>query len=316
MTPTPSPATHITPPPVPLRRRPIFTPYVFGWIMAGTLATGYFAILATAPDLLEDLTPGGVHITEPQDNHGQRASARLASDMRALRESIAQVQLDLSKVKTDVAAHGERERALTAQLVTLEKKLSATGAARAIETVAPRLQTEPPSATAAPAEGGAAHQPIETLAPAPAASGAAPKQEAAGSPQQPKLINADTASATAPLETGSVTTAARPAAKAASDVISFGPAIVKPAVKPIGVQISSGPSVDNLRLSWSLLADRHADTLKNLQARYVESGDPAAPNFDLIAGPIKSKSEAARVCKALAAKNIPCKVGDFAGDAL
>ena len=65
-----------------------------------------------------------------------------------------------------------------------------------------------------------------------------------------------------------------------------------------------------------MLADRHADALKNLQARYVETGDPAAPNFDLIAGPIKSKSEAARVCKALAAKNIPCKVGDFAGDAL
>lgn len=315
MTPTQSPAPHTAPPPIPLRRRPIFTPYVFGWIMAGTLATGYFAILLTAPDLLEDLAPAGMQMTEPQDNQGQRASARLSSDMRALRDGMAQVQLDLSKVKTDVATHGERERVLTAQLVALEKKLGAAEAARAIETATPREQPEPPAGAAVPSEAGAAHQPIETIAPAPATNGTAPQQEAAGSPQQPKLINADTASATAPLETGSVTTAARPAAKA-GDAISFGPAVVKVAAKPFGVQISSGTSVDSLKLSWSLLADRHADALKNLQARYVESGDPAAPSFDLIAGPIKSKADAARVCKSLAAKNIPCKVGDFVGDAL
>ncbi len=314
MTPTPNPAPLAAPPPIPLRRRPIFTPYVFGWIMAGTLAAGYFAILLTAPDLLEDLTPGGVYITEPQDNQGQRAAARLASDVRALRDGIAQVQFELAKVKTDVANQGVRERALTAQLVALEKKLGATEAARAIDTATPFEQANPPAEAETPGGAGNVHQPLETMAPADV--NAAPGQEAAGSPQQPKLINADTATATSALETGSVTTTARPAAKAASDAISFGPAIVKPAAKPIGVQISSGTSVDSLRLSWSLLADRHADALKNLQARYVERGDPAAPNFDLIAGPIKSKSEAARVCKALAAKNIPCKVGDFSGEAL
>ena len=315
MTPTPGPAPHPAAPPVPLRRRPIFTPYVFGWIMAGTLATGYFAILLTAPDLLEDLAPGGVHITEPQDSQGQRAAARLASDVRALRDSMAQVQFELSKVKTDVASHGERERALTAQLAALESKLELAQSARTIETATPQRQPQQPASPGAPVDLGTMPQAIDSVSP-PSAIEAAPSQEASGSPQQPKLINADTISAPAALETGSVTTVARPAVKAAGDAISFGPAIVKPAAKPIGVQISSGTSVDSLRLSWSLLADRHAGALKNLQARYVESGDPAAPNFDLIAGPIKSKTEAARVCKALAAKNIPCKVGDFAGDAL
>lgn len=309
MTPATNPAPYSPPPPIPLRRRPIFTPYVFGWIMAGTVATGYFAILLTAPDLLEDLAPGGIYISEPQDNQGQRAAARLASDVRALRDSIAQVQLDLSKVKTDVANQGDRERTLTAQLGALETKLSAAESARAIETATPRDPSRPPAGASAP------HDAIETIAPPPAADKAAPQQEASGSPQQPKLINADTLVTSVPLETGSVTTAAKAVAKS-GDAISFGPAIVRPAAKPIGVQISSGSSIDSLKLSWSLLADRHADALKNLQARYVETGDPAAPNFDLIAGPIKSKSEAARVCKALAAKNIPCKVGDFAGDAL
>ncbi len=315
MTPTPSPAPHIAPPPIPLRRRPIFTPYVFGWILAGTLSAGYFAILATAPELLDDLSPGSVYMTEPQDNQGQRAAARLASDVRAIRESVAQVQFELSKVKTDVLTHGERERALTAQLAALESKLEMAQSARTIETATPQRQPQPPANPAAPAELETMPQAIDTVAP-PAATEAAPKQEASGSPQQPKLINADTATTIRALETGSVTTTARSAAKTTSGVISFGPAIVKPAAKPIGVQISSGASIDSLRLSWSVLADRHGDALKNLQARYVESGNSEAPNFDLIAGPIKSKTEAARVCKALAAKNIPCKVGDFAGDAL
>jgi hypothetical protein len=69
-------------------------------------------------------------------------------------------------------------------------------------------------------------------------------------------------------------------------------------------------------LSWSLLADRHGEALKNLEARYVAHGDVANPTYDLIAGPIKSKAEAQRVCKALAAKGVPCKIGDFLGEAL
>ncbi|MGL4396404.1 MAG: SPOR domain-containing protein, partial [Hyphomicrobium sp.] len=101
-----------------------------------------------------------------------------------------------------------------------------------------------------------------------------------------------------------------------ADALDFGPAVVTEAPRPVGVQLSSGASVDSLRLSWSLLAERHGDTLQNMQARYVTNGDEVNPNYDLIAGPIKSKAEAARVCKALAAKNIPCKVSAFSGDAL
>lgn len=71
-----------------------------------------------------------------------------------------------------------------------------------------------------------------------------------------------------------------------------------------------------MRLSWSLLADRHGDALKNLQARYVARGDVESPTYDLIAGPIKSKADATRVCKALAAKGVPCRIGDFLGEAL
>jgi hypothetical protein len=134
----------------------------------------------------------------------------------------------------------------------------------------------------------------------------------------------------AALETGSVATVAKPAAKAAAkaatkqeqatktaaDAVDFSKVVVTPEAKPVGVQISSGASVDSLRLSWSLLSDRHSDALRNLEPRFVARGDEAAPTFDLIAGPIKSRSDAQKVCKALAAKKVPCKVGDFLGEAL
>ena len=53
-----------------------------------------------------------------------------------------------------------------------------------------------------------------------------------------------------------------------------------------------------------------------MQPRVTASGNAANPNFDLIAGPVKSRAEATKLCKALAAQNVPCKVGTYAGDTL
>ena len=103
-----------------------------------------------------------------------------------------------------------------------------------------------------------------------------------------------------------------------AELVTFGPAVVKPTPDPVGLKISNSPSLDALRLSWNLLADRHSAQLRNLEARYLiraPEGDKDA-SFDLIAGPIKTQAEAKRLCKALAAKNIPCQVGTFGGNQL
>jgi hypothetical protein len=92
---------------------------------------------------------------------------------------------------------------------------------------------------------------------------------------------------------------------------------VTPAAKPVGVQIASGASIDSLRLSWSLLSETHADKLKTLEPRYSLSVDNGAVIYNLMAGPVKSEAEAKKMCKALAAKAVPCKiVGEFGGAAL
>ena len=295
---------------VPFRQRaiftkPIFNRYTVGWSMLGVLSVGYIAILALSPDLLDDLTPANG--ANPQSNQDQRAAARLKSEVGTLHESVSQIQFDLAKIKTDSQGYAERQNALASQVGGLEQKLSSL-AHNKVDALAPAT---PNGASGTQAAVDSVSVP-DAVAPPAATPPAAPNVQ--GSTQQPAVINAGT-----PVTTGTLPVAAKPQPQittAATDAINLGPAIVKPAPKPMGIKISSGASVDALRLSWSLLAERHGDTLKNLQARYTTGGDAENPNYDLIAGPLKSTAEAKKVCKALAAKNVPCQVGAFAGASL
>lgn len=290
--------------------RPIFNRYTLGWSVLGTLSVAYIGILVFAPDWLDDLTPAAT--ANPQSNQGQRAAARLASNVGNLRESVSQIQLELSKVKTDQEGFAERQNTFATQVTGLEQKL-ATLAQNKIEAVAPA------AANSAPSNQAAVDAPT-SLSPEPTPAAAAPAAEPATTPavqgnaQQPKLINANKSVTTGTLAAGD--TPKGQVTTAAASAIDFGPAVVKPAPKPMGIKISSGASIDALRLSWSLLAERHGDTLKNLQPRYTAGGDAQNPSFELIAGPLKSTADAKKACKALAAKNVPCQVGAFAGETL
>ena len=312
------------------RKAPIFTPYVVVWSMFGMMSLGVLMVLGLAPEWLEDLKPAAA-FSQPQSNQGQRASARLAADITALKQSVAQIQLELSQVKTNVASQSEQQKSVTAQLTSLETRIAAGPAAAASETTAavaapaaplvlqatlgtgpaPQDQTVTPAAQVTTPAAEPAAAPV-TLVPAPPSTPTVPP---AASARTPKVINADTTSIGNPLETGSVATAK--AAPASTEAISFGPAVVKPAPQPVGVKISSAATLESLRLDWSLLAEKHGDTLKALQARYVTAGDELNPSYDLVAGPVKSKAQATKVCKALAAKGVPCSiVGAFAGEPL
>jgi hypothetical protein len=111
--------------------------------------------------------------------------------------------------------------------------------------------------------------------------------------------------------------AALPAAAevTASEPIAFGPALVKSAPKPFGVQLGSGPSLESIRLSWSLLAEQHGDAIGRLQPHFTATGTPAAgQTFDLVAGPIKTVADAKKICKALAARGTDCKVTASLGE--
>ncbi len=331
--------------PLRLRKAPIFTPYVVMWSTMGALSLGLLAVLGLAPEWLADFRPAA-GIADPQSNQGQRAAARLAADMTAVKQGLAQVQLDLANVKTEMLTNAEQQKTVSAQLTALEGRIVPQSVAAASGTPAtPEQPIAAATADAAPAPAAtpqgqtirgyatgsaaadpnaAVARPTAQLAPAPTVvvTTLVPSQQPLTAAATPKIINANTTAVPAALETGSVASVAAASAlvtakpPAQAQAISFGPATVKPAPKPVGIKVSTGDSVDSLRLSWSLLSEKHGDALKSLQPRFVVSGDPQNPTYDLVAGPVKSKSEANRVCKALTAQGVPCTVGPFAGDSL
>lgn len=280
----------------PIRKAPLFTPYVVVWSMFGALSFGFLMVLGLAPEWLDDLRPAAT-FSDPQSNQGQRAAARMAADIGELKDSVAQVHLELSKIKTDVAMQGAQQKSVADQVTSLEARISGSLPAAALETSSPAAEAAKP---AAPADGntGPAKSPVKTL----------------------KVINANPAAGAA-LETGSVSGQAaqlKPAKPVVQDkqMAAFDTAITKTTPGPVGIKISTGASVDSLRLSWGLLADKHGDALGNLEPRYLAGGDKSNPTYDLVAGPLPSKADAAQVCKTLAQRGVACTVGGFNGEAL
>ena len=290
----------------PLRKAPLFTPYVVVWSVFGVLSLGFLTVLGLAPEWLDDLRPAA-SFSNPQNNHGQRAAARMAADISELKDNLAQVHLEMSKMKADVAMQGAQYKAVADQVTSLEARISGALPAAALEAGAPAaVEPAPPAApaeNAADANGGAAKSPVKTL----------------------KVINANPAAGAA-LETGSVggqnpaskaqaSKAAQPAVQD-KQIAAFDTAITKTVPAPVGIKISTGASVDSLRLSWGLLAEKHGDALGHLEPRYTTSGETANPTYDLVAGPLPSRADATRVCKTLADRGVACAVDGFRGEAL
>jgi hypothetical protein len=141
-----------------------------------------------------------------------------------------------------------------------------------------------------------AAQANEKVAAAPAQP-AAKKQTVA---KVPDVVTTAAAPPAKPIETGSIEQkkAAAPA---------------KPA--PVGVLLATGPSLDALRLSWTILNDRHAATVKSLQPRYVVSGKADERTYGLVAGPLETVADAKAVCKTMTDNGMPCEVSQFRGNA-
>jgi hypothetical protein len=128
----------------------------------------------------------------------------------------------------------------------------------------------------------------------PAKAAAAPAAKAAAAPVQK-------AAPVAGIETGSIEE--KKAAAAAP---------VKPA--QVGVLLATGPSVDALRLSWSILNDRASDTVRTLHPRYVVSGKDSERTYGLVAGPLETIADARAVCKVMTERGMACEVSQFRGN--
>jgi len=225
--------------------------------------------------------------------------------VHTLRETIDLFRNELIELRAQVSGQTDAARDLATRMAALEA---------ADQADPQRIAAKDANAKTAAAQAKGAKTKAE-----PAQTAAATPAQKAAEKEAAKKAAANKA---APgLETGSV---AQPAAGA----ITFGPPTVTttiavppsqtaPPAKPlIGVQIATGPSVDSLRLSWTLLNERHGDTLRALEPRYTTDASGAEQTYDLVVGPVASVDEARRLCQELALKATPCSVGRFTGDAL
>ena len=227
-------------------------------------------------------------------------------------ETLERLANDIADLKHATAAIDTRERATTSRVAAAEQRLdglaqvasnappAGTGSSWPAQTsvqdqrATNRLNLA--AAGPAPTPGLAAQQAAPALKapdPAPAAKvavAAKPKPAVAAA-----LVPATIAPATNPVRTGSVTTAPATAL-------------------PQGVLIASGPSLESVRLSWSVLNQKHGAVLGSLEPRVVPAGDGSA--FNLIAGPFASDADAQAVCASLKAQGVGCKAAVFTGAAL
>jgi hypothetical protein len=135
----------------------------------------------------------------------------------------------------------------------------------------------------------------DKVAAAPAQPAAAKKQVVAKAPEAPAAAKPAT-----PIETGS---------------IEHKKAATPPKPAPVGVLLATGPSLDALRLSWTILNDRQSTTVKSLQPRYVVSGKGDERTYGLVAGPLETVADAKAVCKTMTDNGIPCEVSQYRGNA-
>src|SRR5262249_9639585 len=99
-----------------------------------------------------------------------------------------------------------------------------------------------------------------------------------------------------------------------SAAITFGEPVVTPSRSAYGVQLAAGPSLDAMRLSWTVLRERHGAVLAALTPRVVAPRGEGP--YRLVAGPLPTRAEADKVCADLGVGRQGCFATSFMGEPL
>jgi hypothetical protein len=224
----------------------------------------------------------------------RRDMARAFADLDPLRQSVGEIKMDVANLKSAAQEATHRDSVLLERVSALESAAQGGAPVReAARETAPSPLAIPPAPKPDPRKSTTLKT---TKTDAPPAATALPQ------PPKPSALNRATRTSET-IDTGSIE---RPAKAAAPPT--------KP--QPIGLLLATGPSVDALRLNWSILSDRHADAVKNLNPRYVMSGTPADRTYDLVAGPIASPEQARTLCREMEKRGLSCTVSAYRGNAL
>ncbi len=298
-----------------------FSLYLIVWLCLALASLSYIAVALVRPDLLTQARLPGL---AAGDSRTARIDAS-ASQGVVLERGLTEVRTQLSEIQLKVMRGELREQELAARLAVIESRIEELSAGQAQRPVAAQPQTQAPAPVAQqqtpPAARVAAAQP-----PAPAQPKAAAVPQVLNRASDADAAEADAAKAQ-PKQKGTSTVET---ASVRRDVPPFGSPDVSRAEKsataapertereeaPVGIQLGGAPSLDSLRLNWSILSDRHADALGSLQPRYVTSDALGSTSYNLVAGPMPNRAEAIRVCAKLRNQGVTCRLTAFQGSSL
>jgi hypothetical protein len=260
------------------RSRPQSRRYTALWGVAGLLAAAYAGAVLVGQEPFTSIA-GRWTAQERDTSEMAAALARTQSEVAQLQRSVGTLESDMSRVKTQTAQADAREQAAAARVDAVESRVEKIGSqiAQVFAKAAPPQKSAPAAVAAARPPVGAA---IET--------GALPAKDIS-LPSQRELAAARRA------EPGPVAALSPPAAPAAA------------------ILLARGPSLDALRLSWSLLNERHKSSLGTLEPRVVTS-EPGT--HQLVAGPFASVADAAKACATLKSRGVTCQPAEFKGEGL
>lgn len=212
-------------------------------------------------------------------------SAANQTDLVGVLNGLSALRSEIAALRDDVEDRNRRQKMFAERLSALE--MSATKASDPVEStpLMPRA-SDMPATTSVSANLG---------------------------PDKPAMLLGTTVQGR--VEEKAVKSPSRPAV-ATSQPGPFTTATAPPRPAPTSaIRIATGPSVDAIRLSWQLLLEGQRSVLKPLEPRWIEvAGTPSS--FALLAGPVGTPEDAAKICATLKTKGIPCAVTRFGGQPL
>jgi hypothetical protein len=267
-------------------RRRILSAYVLFWIVGAIVAAAYLALLGTHPDMFA--SSQSAPDIEQQLAQAQRDVNRAFADIDPLKQSVGEIKSDVDKLKTAQQQASDRDQQLMDKIAT-------------IETTATSSKTMAQSDAAAQPTAKSQHKTVAVAAP----EAEEPTIVAPIKPQKTAAAQKSNA-----IETGSIAHKAEKAPAAPS-------AATTAAAKPtqIGLLLGNAPTVDAVKLNWTILNDRHADAVRNLHPRYVANGKGSERTYALLAGPVASPEQAKTLCKLMMDRGLACEVSTYRGTA-
>jgi hypothetical protein len=261
----------------PTRSRRFIKVYLSTWAVLACGALAYLAVLAFPPQGATSASPPQASLDPAATGStGSSSQATVMTEVRSMQGSLSEIRKDVSQLQEAVGERVINEKVVQTRLSALEDRVSTING-----------------------------QPAAGAPPTPAAD--ADKTSLSTTSEPPFRPTQEPAPATpAQIETGSI---------AKAEIVFGEPVVTRAGAPKLAVQLATGPSLHELRMSWGQLAQQHGDALAALKPRIVA---PRAKNgsYRLIAGPVATEADAARICSQLGAAPATCFATPYGGTPL